>query len=83
MAKLRFFASVKEKMGEDTMEIPVKGTISVRDFLLQVADKTGADPALLINDSLLYAINQEMAGLDQKINDGDEVAVLPPLSGGA
>lgn len=82
MAKLRFFASVKEKIGADNMEIPVEGAISVRDILLQAAKKAGVDPAILINNSLLFALNQETAALDHKVVDGDEVAVLPPLSGG-
>ncbi len=82
MAKLRFFASVKEKMGMDIMEIPVEGAISVRDILRQAVKQAGVDPVILINNSLLFAINQETVNLDQKVADGDEVAVLPPLSGG-
>lgn len=82
MAKLRFFASVKEKMGVDIMEITVEGDLSVRDILMQAVEKAGVDPVVLINNSLLFAINQETVDLDQKVVDGDEVAVLPPLSGG-
>ena len=82
MAKLRFFASVKEKMGVDIMEIPVENDISVRDILLQAVEKAGVDPVILINNSLLFAVNQETVDLDQKVVDSDEVAVLPPLSGG-
>jgi len=33
--------------------------------------------------SLLFAVNQEYARPDREINDGDELAVLPPVSGGA
>ncbi len=83
MAKLRFFASVKEKMGVDMMEMPVSNTIMVRDLLTQAAKEASVDPSVLINNSLLYAVNQEATGLDHKIEDSDEVAVLPPLSGGA
>lgn len=64
------------------MEIPVEDAISVRDILLQAVKQAGVDPVILINNSLLFAVNQETAALDQKVADGDEVAVLPPLSGG-
>ena len=32
---------------------------------------------------LLYAVNREYAGRDDALHDGDEVAVIPPVSGGA
>src|SRR5260370_42531677 len=33
--------------------------------------------------SLLFAVNQEYAEADREIFDGDELAVFPPVSGGA
>jgi molybdopterin synthase catalytic subunit len=38
----------------------------------------GAEPA-----GLLYAVNKEYAQPEQQLTDGDEVAVIPPVSGGA
>src|SRR5262252_7911037 len=32
--------------------------------------------------SLLFAVNEEYAGLDHPLADGDTIAVLPPVSGG-
>jgi len=29
-----------------------------------------------------FAVNQEYTGLNHKLHDGDEVAVIPPVSGG-
>jgi molybdopterin synthase catalytic subunit/molybdopterin converting factor small subunit len=34
-------------------------------------------------DGLLYAVNKEYAGREQELADGDEVAVIPPVSGGS
>ena len=34
-------------------------------------------------EGLLYAVNKEYAPLDQELADGDEVALIPPVSGGA
>jgi molybdopterin synthase catalytic subunit len=33
--------------------------------------------------SLLFAVNEEYASLSQPLSDGDQLAVLPPVSGGA
>jgi molybdopterin synthase sulfur carrier subunit len=30
----------------------------------------------------MTAVNEEQAGPDKKVNDGDEVAIMPPFSGG-
>ncbi len=43
-------------------------------------------PALQLGDEpegLLYAVNREYADRDRRLSDGDEVAVIPPVSGGA
>ncbi|MGH2971654.1 MAG: molybdenum cofactor biosynthesis protein MoaE, partial [Gaiellaceae bacterium] len=43
-------------------------------------------PALDLGDEpkgLLYAVNKEYATRDQALTDGDEVALIPPVSGGA
>ncbi len=70
-------------MGTGIMEIPVDGSISVRDILELAVKRAGVDPGVLINNFLLYAVNHETATLDHEVVDGDEVAALPPLSGGA
>jgi molybdopterin converting factor subunit 1 len=31
---------------------------------------------------LLYAVNQEFSTLETELHDGDEVALIPPVSGG-
>ena len=38
----------------------------------------GSEPA-----GLLYAVNKEYADRDRPLTDGDEVALIPPVSGGA
>ncbi len=83
MAKLNFFATVKEKVGTDSMVLRLEQPVDVRQLLKRAADVACVDPSVLINKSLLYAVNQEIATLHSRVEDGDEVAVLPPLSGGA
>ncbi len=70
---VRLFAGLRERAGWAKRE---------------VAAATVADvwPALGLGDEpagLLYAVNKEYARNDLALSDGDEVALIPPVSGGA
>lgn len=82
MARLILFASVRERAGFSQMDLPLDGAATVREVLRMAAEKASIDPSTLLGGSLLYAVNQESAGPEGKVEDSDEVAVLPPLSGG-
>ena len=70
---VRLFAGLRERAGWSSRE---------------VAAATVADvwPALGLGEEpkgLLYAVNREYAERGQELRDGDEVALIPPVSGGA
>jgi molybdopterin synthase catalytic subunit len=71
--RVRLFAGLRERAGWAQREIDVS---SVADVW----------PALGLGDEpngLLYAVNKEYAPRDRLLTDGDEVALIPPVSGGA
>jgi len=70
---VRLFAGLREQAGWSSREVSA----------LTVADVW---PALGLGDEpegLLYAVNREYAEQGQELQDGDEVALIPPVSGGA
>jgi molybdopterin synthase catalytic subunit len=72
--RVRVFAGLRERAGWSEREL---------DAVATVADVW---PALGLGDEppgLLYAVNQEYAPRDRELADGDEVALIPPVSGGA
>jgi MoaE-MoaD fusion protein len=71
---VKLFAALRERAGWSERE--VDGVESVADVWPRLA--LGEEPA-----GLLYAVNREYAGADRALADGDEVAVIPPVSGGA
>jgi molybdopterin synthase catalytic subunit len=75
--KVRLFAALRERAGfsERELELPV-GT-RVRDVWGAVPE-LGAEPP-----GLLYALNREYVPPGQALADGDELALIPPVSGGA
>lgn len=82
MARLRLFAAVRERAMIDTLDVELTTPMPLRDFLTLSAERGGIGLALIMNQSLLYAVNGEMRGLDFSVGPSDEVAVMPPLSGG-
>jgi molybdopterin synthase catalytic subunit/molybdopterin converting factor small subunit len=72
--RVRLFAGLRERAGWSQREV---------DDLERVADVW---PSLDLGEEppgLLYAVNKEYAERDRPLADGDEVAVIPPVSGGA
>jgi molybdopterin synthase catalytic subunit len=70
---VRLFAGLRERAGWSRREIEAARVADVWDAL-----DLGAEP-----DGLLYAVNKEYAPRDRELSDGDEVALIPPVSGGA
>jgi molybdopterin synthase catalytic subunit/molybdopterin converting factor small subunit len=70
---VRLFAGLRERAGWARREIEA-------DFVGEVwpALGLGEEPG-----GLLYAVNREYAEPGQELHDGDEVALIPPVSGGA
>lgn len=73
---VRFFASVRERLGKAQEIIDSTGINNVADVWKQSA-------RIALPDNLLAAVNMEYARPDQPVRDGDEVAFFPPVTGGA
>lgn len=78
MATLKFFAGAREAAGESSTVIAA-GTVGE---LLDTAVKIyGKDLEKMIGISRIW-LNGEPADPSQALKDSDEVAILPPISGG-
>ena len=72
---VKFFASLRERLGQDRTEVEVDDASRVRDVWRAVADW---EP----DARVLAAVNARHAPLDAAVADGDEVAFFPPVTGG-
>jgi MoaE-MoaD fusion protein len=73
---IRLFAGLRERAGTGARTLELSDGATVGDVW----------PALGLGDEpggLLYARNREYVAADEVLADGDEVAVIPPVSGGA
>jgi molybdopterin synthase catalytic subunit/molybdopterin converting factor small subunit len=73
---VRLFAGLRERAGAGSVDVELPDGAVVGDLW----------PALELGDEppgLLYAVNREYADTSLPLTAGDEVAVIPPVSGGA
>jgi molybdopterin synthase catalytic subunit/molybdopterin converting factor small subunit len=73
---VKLFAGLREQAGTATRQLELPVDAHVGDVW----------PALGLGEEppgLLYAVNREYAPAERELADGDEVAVIPPVSGGA
>lgn len=73
---VRLFAGLRELAGTRSLEIELPPGSTAADVWPALA--LGAEPP-----GLLLAINKTYAGRDTLLQEGDEVALIPPVSGGA
>ena len=79
--KLLYFAALRDVFGkgEESLEIPRQSTLA--ELAERLVLRTPGLKAHL--PSLAWGVNFEFATLQAVLNEGDEVALLPPVSGGA
>ncbi|WP_076414030.1 molybdopterin synthase sulfur carrier subunit [Shewanella sp. UCD-KL12] len=83
MINVLFFAQVRELLGESTLAVEANELTSTAEGVrAQLAAKDDKWGKILASDKLLVAVNQTISGWDTPVEDGDEVAFFPPVTGG-
>ena len=73
---VRLFAGLRERAGTSERQVELADGATAAD--VWSALELGEEPR-----GLLYAVNKEYTERDRPLADGDEVALIPPVSGGA
>ncbi|AEY01961.1 molybdenum cofactor biosynthesis protein D [Oceanimonas sp. GK1] len=81
MIKVVFFARVREQLGEDALSVQA-GFADVNALREHLAGRDANWARVLADNSLLVAVNHEVATPGTALKDGDEVAFFPPVTGG-
>lgn len=78
--KVLYFAGLREAIGTgvENVDLPA-GVATVGDLRKFLGAR---HEALTTAKNLRAAVNQQMAGPDAPVADGDEVAFFPPVTGG-
>jgi molybdopterin synthase catalytic subunit/molybdopterin converting factor small subunit len=73
---VKLFAGLRERAGWGERELELPEGARVADVWTPLG--LGEEP-----EGLLYAVNREYAPAERRLSEGDEVALIPPVSGGA
>ncbi|MFI5134910.1 MAG: MoaD/ThiS family protein [Chitinophagales bacterium] len=73
------FGIAKEIFGSSSMKMELKGDITVNDLKNLLEEKF---PKLKQLSSFKIALNNHFAAHEEMINESDEIAIIPPVSGG-
>lgn len=80
--KLRFFASLREKLGEgEALTLPEGSTVAAAREALLARGGIHAE-ALARGRAVRAALNQKMCAESAELAGGDELAFFPPVTGG-
>lgn len=77
--RLLFFAQSAQWAACRELSLPWEGPTSVAGLLERRPELQGLRRH---RDRLKAAVNQEIVDFDSEVDDGDEIAFLPPVSGG-
>lgn len=74
--KVKFFASLREQVGQSDTEVAESSVKTVADVWSSATNEMG------LPENTLMAVNMEYVDASELVKSGDEVAFFPPVTGG-
>ena len=78
--RVRLFALLRDRAGKSDINLNLEAGANASTAILQIAEQSPALKDLLPKAAI--AVNREYVKPDHVLNDGDELALIPPVSGG-
>ena len=83
MITVKFFAMLKQILHTDEVTVDAASATTVRELIAALEDRF-PDISKTVQDSkAMIAVNHDFSDIDTPLKDGDEVAFIPPMSGGS
>ena len=77
---VKLFGSIREAVGEKELSVDLPGGATARELRRRLAEHHPVFDTF--GDRVAVSVQLEVVPLDTVLSDGDEVAFLPPVSGG-
>tara|TARA_Y100000590_G_scaffold147621_2_gene169492 strand:- start:4481 stop:4747 length:267 start_codon:yes stop_codon:yes gene_type:complete len=75
-----FFANLREQIGLNSVVWEISSTSTVKDIIIKISKEFNISEKII--SKYLYAVNNEYVDIDAKFKNQDELAIIPPVSGG-
>ena len=83
MARIVFFASIREELGSEHLDMGITDGMRLSQVIeTLIRDRRGTWRSVLTAENVRIAVNQELVNGDVQVNNGDEIAFFPPVTGG-
>ena len=77
---IRLFAALREVLGRGEVTLNVSEGATVGELQGQLMREYPAVEAFLA--TLVWAVNEDYVSAEHRVREGDEIALIPPISGG-
>ncbi|MCG3110546.1 MAG: MoaD/ThiS family protein [Candidatus Manganitrophus sp. SB1] len=82
MVKIRFFAVLKKIVGKEEVVLDVEKGTTLEQLLSRLERDLPPLQQIMKEGKILISVNQEVVPKECLIQNGDEIAFLPPFAGG-
>jgi molybdopterin converting factor subunit 1 len=82
LVRIRLFAVLRERVGRESMEVELESGATVQDAIEALSREPGLGE-LMERLPVVMAVNREYAPQESVLSEGDELALIPPVSGGS
>jgi|TARA_B110000914_G_C15394742_1_gene414222 molybdopterin converting factor subunit 1 len=83
MIKVKYFASLRSIAGKEEDQFDMGSETTLKKLSHEISKTAPKIGEMILGKKIMVSVNLDVASLEAIIKDGDEVALLPPFSGGS
>ena len=83
MITVKYFASLRSIAGKDEDQFSLGSETTLEKLCYEISKTAPSIGDMILRNKIMISVNLNVVSLDAIIKDGDEVALLPPFSGGS
>ena len=83
MIKVKYFASLRSIAGKEEDQFDMGSETTLKNLSHEISKTAPKIGEMMLGKKIMVSVNLDVASLEAIIKDGDEVALLPPFSGGS